>query len=76
MYKFYDENGNLVMETDYPVFEDYDPICRSFYVVEEDQARAILIRNDEQAGFESYHANIEGREAFSWLEKTVRMEKS
>ena len=75
MYKFYDENNNLVMETDYPVFEDYDPVCQSFFVTDEEKARAIQIRNDEQEGFESYHANIEGREGFPWLEKTVRMEK-
>lgn len=76
LYKFYDENNQIVMETEFPIFEDYDPICQSFFVAEEADARAILIRNDEQEGFENYHANLEGREGFTWLTKTVRMEKS
>ena len=74
-YRFYDANNVIVMETQWPIFEDYDPVCQSFFVVNEDKARAILIRRDDVEGFEDYHANIEGREPFSWVQKTVRMEK-
>lgn len=75
MYRFYDENGNLVMETQWPIFEDYDPVCGSFFVTDEYKARAILICTEEDETSEPYHANLEGRNPFPWLEKTVRMEK-
>lgn len=76
MYRFYDENGKLVMEAQRPIFEDYDPVCGSFFVVEEEAARAVIVYDtSEEPAFEPYHANLEGRNPFPWLKKTVRMEK-
>ena len=75
IYRFYD-GETLVMATQYPIFEDYDPKVQAFYCVSEDKAKAILVRPEGDEDFETYHANIEGKEGFPWLRKTLRMEKS
>ena len=75
IYRFFD-GDRCVMETEYPIFEDYDEKVQSFYVVDEAHARAILVRPEGDHQFESYDANIQGREGFPWLEKTLRMEVS
>ena len=78
MYAIYELDGTLITKTEHPCFELYNPVVQSFYVATEETGRAILVypNGQESEGEEeviSYHANIEGREPFSWLEKTVRV---
>ena len=72
MYEIYDENGVLILVTDSPAWQKYDPIVQSFYAVTEDEAEAIHVPQEE----ESFYANIKGRESYSWLPRTVTVKKS
>lgn len=73
MYEIYDENGELILVTDSPLWQDYDPIVQSFYAVTEDEAKAIYV---PQENAEAFYANIKGKESFSWLPRTVTVKKS
>ena len=73
MYDIY-ENGTLIQTTEYPQWQDYDEKVKSFYCVLEPDAKAILIRPEDE-GAESFYANIEGKVGFFWLKRTVRVVK-
>ena len=82
MYAIYELDGTLITKTEYPCFALYDEVVKSFYVATEETGRAILIDlNDyskeipSEEYIDPYHANIEGREPFPWLEKTVKVIK-
>lgn len=60
--------------TEYPQWQDYDEKVKSFYCVDEINAKAILIRPEEE-GAESFYANIEGKIGFPWLTRTVSVVK-
>lgn len=71
MYNIY-ENGILIQTVDEPMWQAYDERAESFYCVEENEARAILIQIENE---EPYYANIEGKEGYSWLTRTVTVQK-
>lgn len=73
MYEIYNEDGKLILVTDSPAWQDYDPVVQSFYSVTEDQAQAIYVPQEDA---EPFYANIKGRESFSWLQRTVTVKKS
>ena len=68
------ENGTLILSTQYPQWQAYDEKVKSFYCVLEADARAILIQPEEE-GAESFYANIEGKDGYSWLTRTVEVRK-
>lgn len=74
MYRIYDEQGSLIQTTDSPQWQAYDQKAQSFYCVAEEDAKALLIV-PETEGADSYYANIQGIEEYSWLTKTVRVVK-
>lgn len=74
MYYIY-ENGVLIQTTDLPDWQAYEPKAESFYGVQEEDAHAVLVRPDDE-GAESFVANIEGIEGYSWLNHTVTITKT
>lgn len=71
MYKVYDMEDRLVMETEHPAFSKWDPKMCSFYDVPESEAEVITVQPENG---ESYYANIQGKEIYSWL-PTVKVVK-
>lgn len=72
MYFIY-ENGLLILQTQFPNWQAYDEVMRSFYCVDEVNAQAILIQMED--GTEPFYANLEGKEGYSWLIRTVSVVK-
>lgn len=71
IYRVYDSDDELVMETEHPAFSKLDKRTNDFYAVPEKDAEVIVVRPEEG---DAYHANIKGQEVYSWL-PTVRVEK-
>ena len=69
MYYIY-KDGVLVQTTELPNWQAYEPKAQSFYGVQEKDAHAVLVKPDDEA-VESFIANIEGIEGYSWLTETV-----
>ena len=74
MYDIIDENGQLIVSTEYPQWQAWDEQAQSFYCTFEKDAHAILVRPEEENA-ESFYANIEGKDGYPWLTKTVRVVK-
>ena len=60
MYKFYDMNNVLVMETQNPVWIKWDKKVKSFKVCEYAEREGVLIQGGEGDEHYSYNASIEG----------------
>ena len=75
MYKIY-ENGTLIQQSELPTFEVEDKTSYHSFVYEPDfkKARAVLVQPDAE-GEEAFHANIEGREPYDWVNRTVEVVK-
>jgi len=71
VYKVYNSEDELVMETEHPAFAKRDIRTDDFYDVPEKDAEVIVVRPEEG---DAYYANIAGKEVYSWL-PTVRIEK-
>lgn len=67
------ENDKLIGGTAFPNWQAYDEVMQSFYCVDEANARAILIQMED--GTDSFYANLEGKEPYSWLDRTVAVVK-
>ena len=57
MYKFYDENDNLVMTIARPTWINWDPRVKSFKVCKYTEREGVLI---EAVSGDTYEASIEG----------------
>ena len=56
MYKFYDSNNILVMQTTSPIWVNWDPKVKSFKVCKYVEREGVYIQNEEG----SYNASVEG----------------
>ena len=60
MYKFYDLDNVLVMETQNPVWINWDRKAKSFKVCKINEREGVLIQREEDNEFYSYEASIQG----------------
>ena len=69
------ENGVVLQQSELPTFEIEDKTSYHAFVYEPDfeKARAVMVQPDD--GSESFHANIKGKEGYSWLTRTVTVQK-
>ena len=74
MYNIY-EKGFLIQQSELPTFEVEDRTSYHSFVYEPDfgKARAVMVQPDD--GSDQFHANIEGREPYDWLERTVEIRR-
>lgn len=75
MYKI-KEHGIVIQQSDLPTFEVEDETSHHAFKYEPDfeKARAVLVQPDAE-GEEAFHANIEGREPYDWVNRTVEVVK-
>lgn len=68
------ENGVVLQQSELPTFEVEDKTSYHSFVYEPDfaKARAVMVQPDDVEQ-ESFHANIQGREPYDWLERTVEV---
>ena len=68
------EEGMPIQQAELPTFEVEDRTSYHSFVYEPDfaKARAVMVQPDD--GSDPFHANIEGREPYDWLERTVEIE--